>query len=229
MAPHKAVGHVAEQDVVLVACTGFPAHRRRSTYSQGIGKAILTNNITSVILYVMDRIWQITLTDKIPLSVVLLNNHGKVLRRSDHILTSNAFCRLARKSRRQLYRDMRAGRVRPLGKFLGEWLLESSELERLKPIPTDLASLFPEYDLHSMDLWNSKNIILSRVLRFGGKDRIRWAFSFYGVEEIKQFIRKAGERTLDRRSLQLWSLCFNLPPIAISPMRTKGREWGGFS
>jgi len=174
----------------------------------------------------MRPLWQINFVGARPRSLLRLGSSGEVVRKAEPIWTVADFCRCARKSRRQVYRDIRAGRIRPLGKFLGEWLLEPSQLARLRPMPRSLPSLFPEYDIGAMDPWRFAELILPRILRFGGRERLRWAFSFYGEPRISAFVRERGARHLDPRSLGFWCAYFGLR-LRIPRSRIKGRRWGG--
>ncbi len=175
----------------------------------------------------MSSLVQITLQDGHPRSLARLDESGKVLQKAQTVWGVAEFCRQARKSRRQLYRDIRHGKIKPLGKFLGEWLLDPSELVKLHPLPPSLASLLPEYDLGSLDPWGSADLLLARILRFGGRDRLRWAFSFYGEARIKRFIMEKGMRQLDPRSSGFWSCYFHLEPWRAAAATQKGRQWGG--
>lgn len=176
----------------------------------------------------METTWQVTFKDGRPLAAVQMGADGKVLRKTEQFWTVGEFCRQAGKSRRQLYRDMRAKRILPLGKFLGEWLLEPSQLARLKPPPASLFTLFPEYEPGSLDLWKSRRVILPRILRFGGQDRLRWMLSFYGKENTMEFVRQHGAKALDPRSFKFWSLYFGLARRSAPAAVLKGRDWGGY-
>lgn len=141
--------------------------------------------------------------------------------------TVRDICLRSGKSRRQIYRDIASGKIRPLGRFLGEWLLEPSSLAGLKPPPSSLASLFPEFDAAGFDLESARDEVLTRVLRFGGGDRLRWAFSYYGLSAVKRFVAEQGPSQLDAPTLGFWCLYFDLSRLRVKPGREKGRRWGG--
>lgn len=171
--------------------------------------------------------WSLLLQDGVALSATQTGPAGKVLRRVEPVWTLKELCRRAGKSRRQIYRDLREGRLQALGKFLGEWLVDPAELRRLRPLPPSLASLLPEHGLSSLDPERDRDLLLSRVLRFGGRERLRWAFSFYGREALRGFVRDRGPALLEPRSYGFWRLYFGLRRRAMPPWRAKGRRWGG--
>lgn len=171
--------------------------------------------------------WELHLRGGRPVAAVRRGPSGEILHRADALWTVRDLCRRSGKSRRQVYRDIQAGKVRPLGRFLGEWLLEPAALARLKPPPASLASLFPEHDLAALDLERSREDVLTRVLRSGGRDRLRWAFAYFGRAAVRSFVREKGPDRLDARSLVFWQIFFGLPRVSVSAVRAKGRRWGG--
>ena len=69
------------------------------------------------------------------------------------VVTVATACQRLRRTRRQVYRLMQAGRLGPLEKMLGEWLLDQAAVEGLartplsaQPLPARLKPLFPEYE-----------------------------------------------------------------------------------
>src|SRR5262245_18209777 len=110
--------------------------------------------------------WEIVLDDHVPVTAIRRSDAGEVQGPVEHPMTVLDVAKRTRRSRRQVYRDLRAGRIRPFGKFLGEWLIDPRELARLWPPPKSLASLLPEYDLASLDLDHHADLLLSRICRF---------------------------------------------------------------
>ena len=206
----------------------LPAHARQFAvevlHEAGI---ILKFIILYGILYVMSQQWTIILRDGSPVSATQTDPSGGVLRRVEPVWTLKELCRRAGKSRRQIYRDLREGRLQALGKFLGEWLVDAAELHRLRPLPPSLASVLPEYETSVLDPERDRDLLLSRILRFGGRERLRWAFSFYGRDALRRFVREKAPTLLDRRSYGFWRLIFALPSQPCPKRRLKGRRWGG--
>lgn len=171
--------------------------------------------------------WLIHMRGGRPVGAQRQGPSGELLQLYRAVWTVKDLCRRSGKSRRQIYRYIFSGKIRPLGRFLGEWLIEPSALARLKPPPPSLASLLPEYDSAALDLEAARDEILSRILLRGGRERLRWAFSYYGPPSIRRFVRERGGVRLDARSLRLWCLHFRLPEPMLQPEREKGRRWGG--
>ncbi|MBI5208894.1 MAG: hypothetical protein HY927_02850 [Elusimicrobia bacterium] len=173
----------------------------------------------------MDSTWTLRFKAGLPAAAEEIVD-GKISRRFEPVWTVQELCRRWRKSRRQVYRYIREGRVRAVGKFLGEWLVEAAEPPSDAVLP-GVCELLPGHDAKSLKVRAHRDLILGRVLSIGGKERIRWAFSTYGDRTIKRFVAERGPRDLDPRSLRFWSLYFNLPVRLVSAARAKGRDWGG--
>ena len=68
------------------------------------------------------------------------------------VLRVEEVCRRLRKSRRQVYRYLRTGRLRPCVRVLGQWLFAASEVERFgqDPVPSRLRPFFWDVQLESL-------------------------------------------------------------------------------
>ena len=137
--------------------------------------------------------------------------------------------RLLKRTRRQVYRYLETGLLRPEGKLLGEWLLDAEEVDRaaanprsVQPLPKKLAPLFPEYELSNLNAGRDKTLVLARALESGGPDEIKWAFKRYGRKELAGFVAADGARLLGPRSLRLWSLVLKVRPKAPPGWREAG-------
>ncbi|OIO09503.1 MAG: hypothetical protein AUJ52_06315 [Elusimicrobia bacterium CG1_02_63_36] len=135
------------------------------------------------------------------------------------VVTVAAACRRLRRSRRQVYRLMKAGRLGPSEKMLGEWLLDQAAVERLaraplsaQPLPGRLKPLFPEYELKALNAGRDGVLIISRVLEDGGLEDLRWLLKRYPSREIRRVIEEEGSRLLSPRSRRLWSRVFKSTP-----------------
>lgn len=170
--------------------------------------------------------WTIRFKDGRPVAAEETLPDGSLLRRIEPVLSLRELCRSRGKSRRQAYRDLADGRLRSIGKFLGEWLLEAAEPAG-RGVPESVGELFPEFKPADLKVRAHRDLILSRILSLGGRSRLRWAFSSYGEAGLRRFVANHGPRRLDARSLGFWALFFGLPRPRITQARAKGREWGG--
>lgn len=142
------------------------------------------------------------------------------------VVTVAAACRRLRRTRRQIYRLLKAGRLGPCEKMLGEWLLDQASVEGMarapltaQPLPRRLKPLFPEYDPKTLNAGKDSMLIISRVLNGGGREDLRWLLKRYPRREIQRVIREEGSRLLSARSLKLWSMVFNETPSPLASWR----------
>ncbi len=167
---------------------------------------------------------EITLTQKKDGSLFL-----KAGGRNREVCTVSQAAHILKRTRRQLYRYIEAGLLKPEAKLLGEWLLEVSEVKNtahcplaVQPLPKRLGPLFPEYDISGLNAGRDKTLVIARVLENGGRNDIDWAFKRYGREELAKFLREDGSRLLGSHSLRLWSLVLKTEPKAVPAWRNSG-------
>jgi hypothetical protein len=146
---------------------------------------------------------------------LLLESGGRV---AEVCTVTEAALTLGR-TRRQVYRYIETGLLRPEAKMLGEWLLDAEEVRgaasrplSVQPLPRRLAPLFPEYDIAALNAGRDRTLVLARVLESGGRADVDWAFRRYSRAELAAFIREDGARLLSPRSLRLWSLVLKVKP-----------------
>lgn len=149
------------------------------------------------------------------------------------VVTAADACRRLRRTRRQVYRLMKAGRLGPLEKLLGERLLDHAAVESLarsplsaQPLPGRLKPLFPEYDTKALNAGKDGVLIISRLLEGGGREDLRWLLKRYSARDIRRVIEDDGSRLLSARSRRLWSLVFKATPKPLTPWR-RADPWRG--
>jgi hypothetical protein len=137
-----------------------------------------------------------------------------------------AACRRLRRSRRQVYRLMKAGRLGPVEKMLGEWLVDHAAVEDLastplsaQPLPGRLKPLFPEYEAKSLNAGRHSMLIILRVLESGEREDLGWLLKRYPAREIRRVIEEEGSRLLSPQSRRLWSLVFKVTPRPLAAWR----------
>ena len=142
------------------------------------------------------------------------------------VVTVATACQRVRRTRRQVYRLMEAGRLGPLEKILGEWLLDHAAVEGMaraplsaQPLPGRLQPLFPEYDLKALNAGRDSVLIIARVLEGGGREDLSWLLQRYPDREIRRVIEEEGGRLLSPRSRRLWSLVFKATPRPLAAWR----------
>lgn len=149
------------------------------------------------------------------------------------VVTVAAACRRLHRTRRQVYRLMKAGRLGPPEKMLGEWLLDQAAVEGLaraplsaQPLPGRLKPLFPEYEPKTLNAGKDGMLVISRVLECGGREDLRWLLKRYAGREIRRVIEEEGSRLLSARSRRLWSLVFKATPRPLASWR-RADPWRG--
>lgn len=149
--------------------------------------------------------------------------------RTRAVCTVSQAARILGRTRRQVYRYIKTGLLKPETKLLGEWLLDAAEVERsarsplaVQPLPKMLGPLFPEYDISKINAGRDKTLVISRVLENGGLDEIKWAFKRYSRGELSAFVVEDGARLLGSRSLRLWSLVLGAKPKPVPAWRNSG-------
>jgi len=80
-------------------------------------------------------------------------------------------------------------------------------------LPKFLKSYFWDVDFQQLDIKKHRQFILTRILNYGDKKAIEWAKKIFSKNEIKKTI--LSSRSLDRKSLNFWSLIFGLDKICL--------------
>lgn len=77
-------------------------------------------------------------------------------------------------------------------------------------IPTSLAPFFQEYNLSRLHIERDASTIIERTLRFGTRAELRWLFSVYPRENIKNWFQNWGKYGLPEPHYSFWKLILNL-------------------
>ena len=77
-------------------------------------------------------------------------------------------------------------------------------------LPQSVKATLWSYDATQIDLQKNKKIIISQVLNFGSLEAVRWLFANYSSDDIKEVTINIPLGAWDKKSLNLWSLYFNL-------------------
>jgi hypothetical protein len=149
------------------------------------------------------------------------------------VVTVATACRRLRRTRRQVYRLMKAGHFGPSERLLGTWLLDLTAVEALaraplsaQPLPGRLKPLFPEYAPKALNAGRDGVLVISRVLEGGGREDLRWLLKRYTDREIRRVVEDEGSRLLSPRSRRLWSLVFRATPRPLASWR-QADPWRG--
>ena len=147
------------------------------------------------------------------------------------VLTATAICRRLGKSRRQVYRYLRTGRLRPCGRVLGQWLFAEHAVDRFAhgTLPTHLRHFFWDTQLSALSAEQHRDFILARLLEHGDRQALNWVFRTYSKEVLVTFLKGRGAEVLSRQAWSFWSAQPGLSTKALAgrSWRRRGRSWGG--
>lgn len=124
------------------------------------------------------------------------------------VLTVQEVCRTLKKSRRQIYRYLRAGRLRPCGRVLGQWFFSEKEIQEFQQggVPPALKPFFWDVRISDLSVDHHQEFILGRLLEEGDPRALRWLFRSYSRDQIFDFLSKRGTELLSKRSWHFWTL-----------------------
>jgi hypothetical protein len=191
----------------------------------------LTVNNFCVILYDMRWNWKlIGEGDRIRQLTVRRLGDARAMTVSP-VLTAREVCHRLGKSRRQLYRDLRAGRLRPCGRILGQWLFADAQVSEAARggVPRRFRRFFWDVRLADLSLERHRDFVLARLLEFGDREALRWVFERYSRKVVADFLESGVAARLSRRTWTFWATQLGLAPRRrrSGSWRDRGRAWGG--
>ena len=161
----------------------------------------------------------------------MLSGAGRPSQTISHLLTVQEVCRRIGKSRRQVYRYLKAGRLRACARILGQWLFAHEEVEQFLQgnVPVSLKSYFWDVRLSDLSIDHHRDFIFGRLLEEGDRQALQWIFRTYSRNSILDFLRRRGTELLSKRSWHFWSSQLGgKPKIHLkASWRSRGRRWGG--
>ena len=81
-------------------------------------------------------------------------------------------------------------------------------------IPTSLAPFFQEYDLACLRIEQDASTIIERTLRYGTRSELRWLFSVYPRQQVKEWLQSWGKYGLPEPHYSFWKLILELETIS---------------
>jgi hypothetical protein len=80
------------------------------------------------------------------------------------------------------------------------------QYSQMSTIPASLAPFFQEYELEKLDVKRSANTIIERTLQYGNREEVRWLFSCYPYQQIRDWVKHWGSLALPEPHLTFWRL-----------------------
>ena len=77
-------------------------------------------------------------------------------------------------------------------------------------IPQNITPCLWSYNIDNIDLREDKEIIITQVLNYGDAERIKWLYSVYNDEDIKEVVIHPRRGLWFDRVLNFWELMLNI-------------------
>ncbi len=142
------------------------------------------------------------------------------------VCTVREVCRRLGKSRRQVYRYLRTGRLAPYARVLGQWLFSDESIAQWSPsrhrLPRRFQAYFWDTELSTVSPERHRAFILGRVLEYGDRDAIRWVLRTYPKPVMVEFLRGRGKAVLSPRTWHFWAA-----HVGLGRHRPLRSHWGG--
>ena len=160
----------------------------------------------------MEGKWELVGEGKQLIQLIRSPEKGDGGGRVSPVLSVGDVCRLLHRSRRQVYRYIHRGSMKPCAHILGQWLFAKEEVERFQRerLPASFRPLFWDARLSDIDPGQHRDLILSRILEYGDTQAVRWALEKYRRREWVDFLTHRGARLLSARSWHFWVSYFRL-------------------
>ena len=81
-------------------------------------------------------------------------------------------------------------------------------------IPASLAPFFQEYDPARLRIEQDASTIIERTVRYGTRAEVRWLFSVYSREKIKNWLQTWGKYGLPEPHYSFWRLILDIETIS---------------
>ena len=81
--------------------------------------------------------------------------------------------------------------------------------------PEHVKWLFWDVDKDALQLDESADYVLARILEFGGMAEVRWALRYYGLDRIHRFFKEVGHSEISPRTIAFWR----------AALRAEDEEW----
>ncbi len=179
----------------------------------------------------MENGWILEGEGERPLRLRRLGAGGRPRETIAPLLTVQDICRRLRKSQRQVYRYLQAGRLTACARILGQWLFDPRALEGFEAatLPRTLRRFFWDAPLSGLSAQTHRDFILGRLLERGDREAARWVLHTYPRASLQEFLRGRGREVLSRRAWRFWALLLDLSArgYPVPRRRELGRRWGG--
>ena len=80
----------------------------------------------------------------------------------------------------------------------------------MKKVPKKLQSVLWSYDISTIDVENSKELIIQQVLNYGDWNDLKWLYKTYPEKKIKEVVKNPRRGIWFENVLNFWCLMFEI-------------------
>ncbi len=88
-----------------------------------------------------------------------------------------------------------------------------SFFRKTNKLPSFLKPFFWSYDFSKLNIQNHKKLIIQNILNYGNEKSVKWLRKKFSEDDIKGVIKNSSQSEWDKKSLNLWSLVWEVKPI----------------
>jgi len=87
-------------------------------------------------------------------------------------------------------------------------------MKNKQSIPEFVAPCLWSYDIKELDIQEDKELIITQILNYGDEERIKWLYSVYNDDDIKQVVSSPRRGLWFEKVLNFWEkmLDIKIPP-----------------
>ena len=90
--------------------------------------------------------------------------------------------------------------------------MKPAQKQKNLSLPAFLRPFLWSYDFNQLDLEKDKKVIIKNILDCGNKSATDWLRRVYSSEEIKEVICQTYTSEWSKKSINFWSLIYNVQP-----------------
>jgi len=79
-------------------------------------------------------------------------------------------------------------------------------------LPLFLKPFFWSYDFSQLNIKSNEKLIIKNILNYGDEKSVKWLRDIFSETQIKKVIKNSSISEWDKKSLNLWSLFWDVTP-----------------
>jgi len=77
-------------------------------------------------------------------------------------------------------------------------------------IPENIAPCLWSYNIEDIDLKKDKEMVITRILNYGSPERIKWLFSVYTDDDVRDVVLNPGRGKWFKKVLNFWEIMLKI-------------------